>query len=308
MAENVNDHDETLFVVGRKTKAEKSKGKEKPKSKKSKNWSPEETSWLIDQIAKRRNIIESKATNRGFKELNMKNSAWLDIAKAFNNKVIFTPRPVDRIKAKWDNLKTECKKKADAQKKHLNQTGAAPNSKLALSTQEERVMDIMNVVKSSLDNPYDADSGCSTISYSSAPAEEGSGSDDGVAETTYDVPEYGDEEDRAENGDAGGNDDGNEIIDISTPPKLHKRKGSFVTPTPAKIRKISRTTTREDLDAAQMEIWELQRQHMIEKHQAYMDTLDLIRTVVQQQSVQQTTEQAMGYLHNLQQIDDVDQI
>ena len=78
MAENVNDHDETLFVVGRKTKAEKSKGKEKPKSKKSKNWSPEETSWLIDQIAKRRNIIESKATNRGFKELNMKNSAWLD--------------------------------------------------------------------------------------------------------------------------------------------------------------------------------------------------------------------------------------
>ena len=45
--------------------------------------------------------------------------------KAYNNKINFTLRAVDSIKAKWDNLKTDCKKKADAQKKHLNKTGAA---------------------------------------------------------------------------------------------------------------------------------------------------------------------------------------
>ena len=86
------------------------------------------------------------------------------------------------------------------------------------------------------------------------------------------------------------------IIDISPSPKLQPTQtASFATPTPAKRRKTDRPTTREDLDTAQMVIWDLKNQQMIEKHQAHMDTLDLIRTVIQQQSAKQISEQTMGF-------------
>lgn len=322
-----DDSSTIVFVAGKNVKTEKSKGKDvKPKSKKTKNWSAEETNWLIEQVSKRRSVIESKATNRGFRELNMKNSAWLEIEKAYNNKINFTPRTIDSIRAKWDNLKSDCKKKSDAQKKHLNKTGAAPDSKLALSTQEERVMDIMNVVKSSLDNPFDGDGGCITISYSSAPSKSRSsssgmksGSDDGVGESIHDdvIKVRGDENDDDDGIDDPVDVDGKEddVIEITPSSKQQPTKtASFVTPTPAKRRKTGHTLTREELDATQMEIWELQKQHMIEKHQAYMDTLDLLRTVIQEQgrapdqAPDQAPDRTLGYLRNLQQIQDLDDI
>lgn len=177
----------TKKVLKKKPVAVKKEAKEK--KTKSKNWKPEETAWLVDAVSRKRDIIESKATNRGFRELNMKNTAWCEIEKAYNNKVNFTQRSIESIKAKWDNLKTECKKKADALKKHLNQTGAAPDSKLALSPQEERVMAVMNAVKNSLTNPFDDDAGNASISYSCGPAPAGNENDsDNIAQDEQDVP------------------------------------------------------------------------------------------------------------------------
>ena len=45
----------------------------KEPTKKGKNWSKSEEGILIDLIADKRDIIESKATNRTFKNLNLKN-------------------------------------------------------------------------------------------------------------------------------------------------------------------------------------------------------------------------------------------
>ena len=71
-------------------------------------------------------------------------------------------------------MKTDCKKRSDDLQKHLKKTGAAPDDSLTLTAQEERILGIMNVVKTSLENPFDDDStsACSSKTYScsSAPA------------------------------------------------------------------------------------------------------------------------------------------
>ena len=294
MADNTND--EVTIVEAKTVKGEQKKDK---KQKKSKNWKSEETSWLVEQIGKRRNIIESKATNRGFKELNQKNAAWLDIAKGYNNKVGFTPRTVESIKAKWDNLKSDCKKKADALKKHLNQTGAAPDPKLGLTPLEEKVMDVMNVVKSSLENPFDNDSGCITISYSCEPA-------------TSSARSRSIEKDlESEDGDdAGTNSNAVELEivekdeDSSSKTQQKRRSEAQATPTPMKKRKV----TKEEMDLAQMEVWELQKQQMIEKHQAYMDTLDLMRTLMQQGTLPPVLPAVQSSMGLLQHITDLDEM
>ena len=90
---DIADSEEPLFIVGngkkQQIKGEDKKGKER--TSRGKKWSPEETRFLIDQVDKKRHIIESKATNRGFKELNLKNETWQEICLAHNNKIDFIP-------------------------------------------------------------------------------------------------------------------------------------------------------------------------------------------------------------------------
>lgn len=313
--------EDTVFVVGKSTDASgttHNKGKSKmqqPKQEKfkKKNWTTDETTWLIDEVSKKKHILESKATNRTFKNLNIKNNTWHEIARAYANKIHFTPRTVENLRSKWDNLKNDTKRRSDALKKHLNQTGATPNSKLHLTTQEERIMDIMNVVKSSLDNPFDADS-CSSISHGCVPnVEFGDGDLTQIPET-----QFVDEQDDAIDfdymnriGEASA-DDEDDVKFVSPAQKISglKKKSlnrSFVTPPPKKTKRL----TREDLDAAQFEFWELQKKHMIEKHIAYMDTLDAIRGIVQEQNGGNGLSQlskAASSMNHINILHDLDQI
>ena len=67
-----------------------------------------------------------------------------------------------------------------------------------------------------------------------------------------------------------------------------------------------------------MEIWELQKQQMVEKHQAYLDTLDHIKSVTgswrsqPEQTAQPdrlgTISTAMSALANLDAVDNFDQV
>lgn len=257
--------EEPQFVIGKKQKVKGEDKKGKEKAARGKKWSPEATRFLIDQVDKKRHIIESKATNRGFKELNLKNNAWHEISMAYNNKIDFTPRTVQSLKAKWDNLKSECKRRSDDLQKHLKKTGAAPDSSLTLTPQEERILGIMNVVKSSLENPFDDDSGCDSITYRSAPAMQEIEDDDSAdirADSRADQEE--------DIGSEGGDDDVEIVIEYAAEKSKSERSrstSSLPTPTPVKRRKVENAKlTREDLDRAQMEIWELQKQQMVEKH------------------------------------------
>ena len=178
-----------------------------------------------------------------------------------------------------DNLKTDCKKRSDDLQKHLKKTGAAPDSSLILTAQEERVLGIMNVVKTSLQNPFDDDSACSSKTYrcSSAPAVQLQESEDNDSTDSRADSRAGQEE------DIGSGDD--EIEIVAAEGSRSRSTSRLPTPTPVKRRKVGNAKlTREDLDRTQMEIWELQKQQMAEKHQAYLDTLDHIKSVISMSS------------------------
>ena len=64
------------------------------KKVKMKNWTTDEINFLVNAIDGKKFIIESKATNRSFKNLNEKNETWQAITNAYNNRIGYTFRYV----------------------------------------------------------------------------------------------------------------------------------------------------------------------------------------------------------------------
>ena len=214
-------------------------------------------------------VIESKATNRAFDNLKFKNETWAKIATQFNNNVSVTPRTIDKLRCKWDNLKTKTKQREDARKKHQGTTGEKPDRALELTPQEERVLAIMSGVKAALDNKYDSD----------APVQ--SSSRDGVDQnnncSTNDVEHN--------NSDLSTNDDEqndlNDIFDVekdnldaaeaSNKQDNHEQEKG-------KRRKVSSASTDSctKIDEMRLELLQLQKKQMEEKHLKYMSVMNAI--------------------------------
>ena len=125
-------------------------------------WTKQEMSILLSLVQHRKTIIENKATNRTFRNLNIKNATWKEIGDLFNSDIRNIQagtkfKTLDQLKAKWDNMKTTAKSRSDALKKHLNKTGASPDPNLVLTAEEEKVMDLMASVKDPIKCEFDND-------------------------------------------------------------------------------------------------------------------------------------------------------
>ena len=169
----------------------------------------------------------------------------------------------------------------------------------------------MNVVKTSLQNPFDDDSACSSKTYrcSSAPAVQLQESEDNDStDSRADSRANSRADSRAgQEEDIGSGDD--EIEIVAAEGSRSRSTSRLPTPTPVKRRKVGNAKlTREDLDRTQMEIWELQKQQMAEKHQAYLDTLDHIKSVISMSSSWKSQSSLVDQPEQTAQVDQLDSI
>ena len=68
--------------------------------KKGKNCSKSEEGTLIDQIANKREVIESKATNRKSRNSNPKNQTWKEVVTFYYNNLRVNQRSIEQLNSK----------------------------------------------------------------------------------------------------------------------------------------------------------------------------------------------------------------
>ena len=236
--------------------------------KKGKNWSKSEEGILIDLIADKRDIIESKATNRTFKNLNLKNQAWKEVFALYNNNLGVNHRSIEQLKSKWDNLKTSAKKRSDALKRHLNQTGAAPNPKLNLSPNEEKILGIMMGAFDPIKNEYDSDN---AIEEKETKVEM-TGCVSPVA-TVIDLEEDSRPEGQLEETDDMETATRKRDVDVMKTPG---NSGTAASKRPK--------TQAQTLNQLRMDYMELQKTLLLERHQRYMQLMDTLETCARETS------------------------
>jgi len=67
-----------------------------------------ETELLFELVSAKKKILEDK--NTGFINLERKRKAWEQIRSTFNSSAETTPRTVEQLKKRWENLKSRAKK------------------------------------------------------------------------------------------------------------------------------------------------------------------------------------------------------
>lgn len=86
-----------------------------------------------------RNIIENKQTNAS--SWQKKSRAWETIGENFNNQSGNIPRSVKTLRAKYDTIKKNIRKKCAEQKRYNTATGGGPEKNF-LQTYEEKILNI----------------------------------------------------------------------------------------------------------------------------------------------------------------------
>ena len=238
--------------------------------KKGKNWSQKEENLLIDLVSDKKSIIESKATNRTFKNLNIKNQTWKDIEGLFNNNLGVNHRSLDQLKSKWDNLKTSAKKRNDALKRHLNTTGAPPDPKLHLTPKEEKILGVMSAALDPIKNEFDSDNSDESTRTQSLDAAANVIDLENLASTipleSLPVPDTPRIVADTESG-------------TSEPPP--KRCAEMKTPGTSSTTKQPRSISKNltvDLDQERLEYLQLQKQFLRQRQEAFLQTLRNIDT------------------------------
>ncbi|KAF2879569.1 hypothetical protein ILUMI_26594 [Ignelater luminosus] len=117
------------------------------------NFTKEEELSLLNIIAKYKNIVECKNSNKITTK--QREEAWINIETEFNS--CNRHRTLHQIKSKFDNLKTAARKYAYCNKENLNITGGRPSGNLENVVYDKMLEIINNKTVIGLENPYDDD-------------------------------------------------------------------------------------------------------------------------------------------------------
>ncbi|KAF2889097.1 hypothetical protein ILUMI_17076 [Ignelater luminosus] len=117
------------------------------------NFTKEEELSLLNIIAKYKNIVECKNSNKITTK--QREEAWINIETEFNS--CNRHRTLHQIKRKFDNLKTAARKYACCNKENLNITGGRPSGNLENVVYDKMLEIINNKTVIGLKNPYDDD-------------------------------------------------------------------------------------------------------------------------------------------------------
>ena len=124
------------------------------KEKRGTNFTKTEIDLLIDITLKYKSIVENKRTYAAmWKD---KNEAWMKISKKFNAASGNFPRSVKTIRAKYDSIKKNIRKKCSVLKSEQIKTGGGP-CPMPLTPNEEKILSLTPQTMVVLQAPYDFD-------------------------------------------------------------------------------------------------------------------------------------------------------
>lgn len=127
------------------------------------NFSSKEVDILINLVAKYRDTIECKKTDRTSN--NTKIEAWLRLANEFNSISGEAYRDAKILRNKYENMKKRSKQKFADEKLYTRGTGGGPVKPTLLTDIDEKVKDIIGSQMTGFVSEFDGDQGivCSIL-------------------------------------------------------------------------------------------------------------------------------------------------
>lgn len=129
------------------------------KKSRSSNFTREEELLLVDEVRKRKHVIECKTSNKV--TIKEKEEAWKNVHQSFQSRTT-TTRTIEQLKSKYDNLKTKARKDVANNKTVFKKTGGGPPDNPpnnGLDPVTESIIDIINIkTVDGLSCAFDSDS------------------------------------------------------------------------------------------------------------------------------------------------------
>lgn len=125
------------------------------RDKRSANFTKSEVNILVDLVLRRKNVIENKRTDATtWKD---KDTAWEEITSQFNAQSGNFPRNAKSIRAKYENLKKDLRKKCARLTGEQKKTGGGSNPCSGLEGHEEKLLSISELGMLGLPSRHDCD-------------------------------------------------------------------------------------------------------------------------------------------------------
>lgn len=119
------------------------------------NFSLDETRLLIGLALKKKHVLENKTTDSDTWKL--KEATWVEISKLFNANSGINTRSVETLRAKYDGLKKDLKKKVNKNKAETCKTGGGKPEYITIEGPEKDLLEVLSLSISGLPSEFDSD-------------------------------------------------------------------------------------------------------------------------------------------------------